>query len=154
MAPKQKPHRSRQDYETPDELLQAVQRRWGPFSLDLAAREDNKKAPLCFTPEQDSLLQHWHKVNGLLWLNPPFSNIGEWAAKCASESTLGAKIVMLTPASVGSEWFAKHCHQRAQVVFLRPRLTFKGCKDPYPKDCMLTLWGFPGPAGYENWRWK
>jgi phage N-6-adenine-methyltransferase len=153
VMPPQKPGSSKQDVETPAELLQAIEARWGKLTLDLAAREDNKKTPVCFTPEQNSLIQHWHHHRGLCWLNPPFSNIRPWAAKCEREGLAGARIIMLTPASVSTEWYAAHVHQSARVVFLRPRVKFVGHKQGFPKDMMLTLWGPGFQPGYESWKW-
>ncbi len=155
--PRQKPGESKQDYQTPDDLLAALTNRYGPLEIDLAAREDNKVAPVCITPEQDSLITPWPK-DILAFLNPPFSDIKPWAKKC---SEAGARVIMLTPASVGSEWFAKYCFQKANVIILRPRFAFKGMPpnpktgkvDPYPKDCMITTWNIEMP-GFELWRFK
>jgi site-specific DNA-methyltransferase (adenine-specific) len=173
--PVQKPGRSKQDYETPPDLIAAIEARWGKLTVDLAARADNAKCPRFITPEQDSLVQDWAAWigDGIGWLNPEFADISEWAAKCAG--CIGIRAIMLTPASIGSEWFADHCELTAKVVGLRPRICFGGChqlypaKHPkagqrncdescfgcatYPKDCMLTLWGF-GPPTFESWRWK
>jgi hypothetical protein len=38
------------------------------------------------------------------------------------------------------------------VLPLNPRLTFVGEKDPYPKDLMLSCFGF-GVTGCKQWRW-
>ncbi len=109
--PKQKPHQSKQDYGTPGNLVQALEYKLGEkISFDLAASLHNAKRDNYFTESDNSLVQDWHKIKGLLWLNPPFSNIGLWAAKCLKESKLGAHIAMLTPASVGTNWFADNCH--------------------------------------------
>jgi phage N-6-adenine-methyltransferase len=157
--PKQKPGKSKQDYGTPKSFLESVQMVYGPIVWDLAASAANSKAGSCFYDEkQDSLKQDWYKLSkmfphGWLWLNPPFANIGQWAKKCHEESQLGANILMLTPASVGSNWFAKYCHNNCNVVFIRPRLTFDGAADPYPKDCMLTVWQPNSDPGYEIWDW-
>lgn len=151
--PAQKRYWSKQDYETPWPFIRALERKFGEsFTIDLAAREDNKKAPACITEQMNSLTYDWSEFTGLLWLNPPFADIGPWAEKCAKESSLGARVVMLTPASVSTNWFAKHCHKACRVVFLRPRITFVGATTPYPKDLMLTLWGM-GQADYEIWNW-
>ena len=156
--PAQKPGRSKQDYGTPLALIRAVETRWGLISVDLAAHAENAKAARFITEAESSRALAWHKFGGLLWLNPPFADIEPWAEKCKAESARGASIIMLTPASVGSNWFAKHCDGDCRVVFLRPRLTFEGCKDPYPKDCMLTLWHPPisghGFGGYQLWDWR
>lgn len=153
--PKQKPHRSKQDYGTPPELIAAVEARWGDLVIDLAASPKNAKAPYYFTAADDFLTQdeYWSPQGWLCWLNPPFANLGPWMAKCAADSQRGAHIVMLVPASIGAEWFAKHVYGKARVVALRPRLTFEGCDQPYPKDCMLILWGIDEP-GFEIWKWK
>ncbi len=156
--PAQRPGRSKQDYGTPLDFMRACEARFkvNHFAVDLAAREDNKLAPICITEEQNSLTVDWHKLQGLLWLNPPFSNLELWAAKCKLEASCGAQIVMLTPASVGSNWYAKHVFGHAHSLFLSPRLTFQGCKDPYPKDCMLTLWNVESwhDEACSLWNWK
>lgn len=153
--PRQKPGRSKQDYGTPRDFIAAVERMYGPLGLDLAATKDNAKAPRFITPEEDSLTVDWTARAGseLCWLNPPFSDIAPWVEKCAAES---CRIAMLVPASIGSEWFASHVHKKAGVVGIRPRLTFEGCDDPYPKDCMLLLWRMVLPREMKNlrlWRW-
>ncbi len=155
MMPAQKPHRSKQDYGTPWELIHAVERRFGKLDVDLAARADNAKAPLFVTPQEDSLSVGWAaRFSGALgWLNPEFADIAPWARKCHQETQLGFRVIMLTPASVGANWFAEHVHGRALVLALSPRITFEGTKDPYPKDCMLSVFGI-GEKTFDVWRWK
>ena len=143
---------SKQDYQTPWEFIRAVESRFGKFEWDLAADDQNHKAPKYFTEKTNSLSHPWAMISGNCWLNPPFGVIGPWAEKCAKEARLGAKIFLLTPASVGSNWFAEHVHGKALVLFLSPRLTFDGADDPYPKDLILSCYG--QPPGYEPWRWK
>jgi phage N-6-adenine-methyltransferase len=122
--------------------------------------------------------------NGLAFLNPEFDDIAPWAAKCAGwldrpRPALKAGIIKLVPASIGAEWFADNCEGKSKVIGLRPRLKFYGChvlfKDgplkgqrkcsltnpeclgcaSYPKDCMLTLWGYRFKAEpiFSTWRW-
>jgi phage N-6-adenine-methyltransferase len=150
----QKPGRSRQDYGTPLDFINAVEASWGPLSLDLAASDENHKAPVWITPEQDSFSYDW-SVAGcrLMWLNPPYSDIAPWAAKCAATKLVrGSRIFLLVPASVGSNWYADHVHGKAHVLALSPRLTFEGCADPYPKDLLLAVYG--EAPGFDVWRWK
>lgn len=173
VVPAQRPGRSKQDYETPSDFIAAVERRFGPIAVDLAATADNAKAALYFGPKEDSLRTDWttdasycqgenvwpryRLISSLdCWLNPPFGKIGPWAAKCAGSAPAfrdrGGRIFLLTPASVGAEWFAEHVHGRALVLALRPRLTFVGETDPYPKDCVLSVFG--AQPGFELWRWR
>ncbi|MDE2099188.1 MAG: hypothetical protein KGL39_18180 [Patescibacteria group bacterium] len=144
---------SNQEVETPPDFMSAVQNVFGSIGFDLAASEKNAKAPLFFTEAMNSLEQKWH-MSLLNWLNPPYANIGPWAKKCLEESQRGCKILMLVPASVGSNWWRDYVHEKASVWFLNGRLTFVGEKHPYPKDLALILWGRTWSPGYHIWTWK
>lgn len=149
--------RSKQDYGTPWEFIRAVEARFGPLVFDLAATAENRKAPLHWGPDVgiDSLTRDWAKAHptGNLWLNPPFSNIEWWASKAANEAPFRhGLILMLTPASIGANWFAANVNRKAMVLGLSPRLTFEGTNDPYPKDRMLSVFGL-GMSGFDVWRW-
>lgn len=146
---------SRQDYGTPPEFLAAVRGRFGQIAVDLAASRENAATGMHLGEggiASDALAHNWRELEGLLWLNPPFANIGPWAEKCAACRDRRDWLTMLAPASVGTEWYAEHVHGKALVLFLRPRLKFVGCRDPYPKDLMLCAYGF-GASGFEPWRW-
>jgi phage N-6-adenine-methyltransferase len=158
--PVQKPGRSVQVVGTPRDLLNAVEKRFGPITLDLAANRENRVCENFFGPGthlvggEDSLAPNvsWRGLS-LRWINPEFSDIDPWAAKCAAERH-HAFIAMLTPASVGADWFREHVHQKAMVLFLSPRITFVGHTQPYPKDCILSVFGPFVAPGYDCWRWK
>ena len=145
--------KSKQDYGTPPEFLEAVRLRFGPISFDLAATIENSVCGEWFYgPTQDSLAQDWALHDGLLWLNPPFANIAPWAEKSAACRHRRGWLLLLTPASIGTDWFAEHVKDNAIVLGLSPRLTFVGTTDPYPKDLMLSCFGF-GMSGFDTWRW-
>lgn len=140
--PKQKPGKSKQDYKTPLELIYAVEKRFGPISIDLAA-SDGHVCDNYYSESYDSLSIEWMLQENTAWLNPPFSRIEPWAKKCFFESTrLKRKgcIILLTPASIGANWFHHWVYGRAAVIALNPRLTFVGETTPYPKDCMLSVY--------------
>ncbi len=156
--PDQKPGRSEQTVCTPRDFLDAVENRFGRIQWDCAATRDNGVThnmlsyfgPDHVNPDnRDGLTALWTS-DCLHWCNPPFSKIGPWVEKAASS---GANVLMLLPASVGSEWFAAHVHRKAYVLALSPRLTFNGHTDPYPKDLMLLVYG-AGLYGFDCWRWK
>ena len=150
---------SKQDFATPADFRAAVVKRFGMPALDLAADTENHFGPSWFNIKDgdDSFKENWHNWAGLMWLNPPFGDIEPWAKKCFEESILGAHILLLTPASVGSVWFSRYVHDTAtSVYFLSPRLCFDG-KAPYPKDCILSEFGGPKlmtDTRYVCWRWK
>ena len=157
--PAQKPGTSRQDFATPAAFIEAVERRFGQLAWDLAAHAENSKCGLrYFGPGsahgEDSLAVGWSSFLqiGTLWLNPPFGKIDPWAVKCAAEAPKRhGLILMLTPASVGANWFAANVQGKAYVLALSPRLSFDG-KAPFPKDCVLSVWGH-GLRGFDTWRW-
>lgn len=185
--PAQKPGRSKQDYGTPRNLIDAVEARFGQLDWDLAAHAGNAKAPRYVTLEDDlsvrppvgatarwlvdSLTLDWSRFdNGTngervtnLWLNPPFEDIEKWVSKAAetfTPDTRFVRLIMLVPASVGANWFIDHVWGLAtHIIFLNGRLTFEGCAKPYPKDCMLLVYGAPefaelDPCGVSVWPWK
>ena len=144
---------SRQDWETPTELIEAVEARFGRITFDLAAEGDNAKHASHFKPADNALVQPWPR-SGLCWLNPPFANIGPWASKCREEAAKGSRIAFLTPAAVGSNWFRDHVFGRALVVFLNGRITFVGAEQGYPKDCMISIFDARLPPAFDTWAWR
>lgn len=148
------PPDSGQNYATPWEFIRAVEARFGPIVFDLSASAENTKAPKFFSKEEDSLAQDWTALTGNLFLNPPYAGLEPWSRKCKQSRTLGSirRIFLLTPASVSTEWWAEHVHLEALVLFVRPRLTFVGATDPYPKDLSLAIFG--AAPGYEPWAWN
>lgn len=152
---------SKQDYATPPSFIRAFERRFGSIAFDLAATADNSVVPDYYDEVTDSLSQKWYWLaNGekWLWLNPPFGKIAPWAQKCREECrhpgpppTTGPLIAFLVPASVDSNWWRDHVHEKARVYFLNGRLSFDG-KNPFPKPCALCLYGVE--PGYEVWSWK
>ncbi len=150
VMPVQKPGLSKQDYSTPDEFIAAVKSKLGieEFCVDLAASQDNTKARMYFSERDNALVHPWWQFTRWAWLNPPFANIALWAKKC-SES--GIKIAFLVPAAVGSNWFRDYVDGKALVLLLNGRLSFDGIA-PYPKDCILCLYG--AEPGYEVWDWR
>ncbi len=154
--PAQKPGKSKQDYGTPNSLIRAVERRFGPLVCDLAAHVTNAKAPAFYTKEQNTLVQAWAKdyPSGNLWLNPEFADIEPYAEKCWVESQQRHGLIhLLVPASIGANWFAKFVNDKSMVLGLSPRITFEGCDQPYPKDVMLCTYGY-GFRGFDTWRWE
>jgi DNA (cytosine-5)-methyltransferase 1 len=155
----QKPGKSKQDYQTPTELLMAVRNRLhiSDFKVDLAATQENRVTALWHGLDNgiDSLAAGvgWN-YNGWAWLNPPYADITPWVEKAARESMGGAHIVMLVPASVGANWWRHWVEPYAYQSYLNGRIQFVGAEGLYPKDCAILLytpWGF---LGHEIWNWK
>lgn len=160
-APQQRPHRSRQDYSTPEDFIYATKRRLGitEFAHDFAADAGNTKAPTFFDKERDALsVPNWADYcrGGWGWLNPEFANIAPWAARCYETKQAGGSIMLLVPAGVGANWFRDYVDGRALVLLLNGRLAFMPDKPKwlYPKDCILALYSPDVMPGYEMWSWR
>jgi len=221
---------SKQDYGTPRDFLDAVEKRFGAIGMDLAAHAANHKFPRYFAPHHfietlvenevrpglrdaliaqgadpdevtrvlvygdidwstaslkngkrtklyafrnhdqkalafDSLNQDWtaHLEGQLGFLNPEFSDIAPWAAKCRREARSGAVSGMLVPASVGSNWFRDIVAPFADTYLLNGRMSFDN-KSPYPKDLMfcrypaikpdaprIVLWDYRTDLVHQTW---
>ena len=89
----------------------------------------------------------------MAWLNPPFGRAAPWVEKCAltAPNLAGGRILVLLPASIGSNWLSAHVWGKARVIALSGRITFVGCTAPFPKDCFLLE--YPG-SGFEVWDWR
>lgn len=161
--PRQKPHRSKQDYATPADFIAATLEKLqiDAFTFDFAANAQNAKAARFWSPVDDSLSktpEEWRAAvgDGWGWLNQPFERIEPWARRCWQLRELGGRVAFLVPASVGADWFKKYVHRKVQVQFLNGRLAFiEGQpKELYPKDCLLCLYAPERPAGYVVWNWR
>lgn len=166
-TPKQKPGLSKQDYGTPPEFLTSLKTllKIENFELDLAANKDNTVCEHYYCEEYDSLKRQgdW-SFPEWVFLNPPYSNIAPWVEKAYSESLVKddaghrARIAVLVPASVGSNWWRDWVHMKSTVLFLNGRLIFAGEEAPYPKDSALLLYDEKDThsihAWYEIWGWK
>lgn len=149
-----------QDVGTDPKFFEIANKQFN-FGWDLACTKDNDlitkndEREGWYYPNHNSLDLDWTMFDqyGWLWLNPPYKDIAPWAQKCAEESQKGAKIVMLTPASVGSQWFAKWAYPYAYIRMLTGRLTFKGHETPYPKDCMISIFD-NFHKGIDLWNWR
>lgn len=72
----------------------------------------------------DGLELPWHEADGVVFVNPPYSTLGAWLAKCAAESDLGAIVVALVPARVDTAAFHSSVIGRARIGVLAGRLRF------------------------------
>lgn len=149
VMPAQKPGRSVQDVGTPTWLLRLIESTWGAIALDPAASHENHALDaLYYTKEQNGLEQNWRTPTGTcVFVNPPYEDIRPWVKKAQETAYFwGNTVVVLVPASVGSNWWKDHVHLKAAVYFLSPRLKFKGHKQGYPKDLALLVYGKEPPV--------
>ena len=147
--PAQKPGRSFQAYQTPEEFLAAVRLRFGPIHLDAAASAHNAVAERFHDEAANGLVQSWGP--GLTFVNPPYGNIRPWVQKAWAEAALGINTLMLVPLGCPN-WWVEHVHGKAAVWMLQGRMSFDG-KAPFPRDLALLHYGPAVMPGYGVWAW-
>lgn len=113
------------EWYTPRSLLLQLEHEFGAFQLDpCALNREVAVAPEFYSPEQNGLYQPWAPRR--VFLNPPYGDkvIGLWMDKAWTESRLGALVICLVPAYVGSGWWHDLVIGKADVRFIRGRIVF------------------------------
>lgn len=155
---------TKQDYGTPPEFIEAMERRWDHIAFDLAAHVGNRVVGDYFGPgslrAEDSLSQDWTQLQGFLYLNPPYSDVEPWAKKCANSIVHGGPVIrMLIPAAIGTNYFREWIWPYANVIALSPRISFLGQEggkaDSFKgRDLMLCEYYYGSGKNFSCWRWK
>ena len=126
------PFSQKNDFWTPKEVFDALNKRFGPFTVDVAASDDNKLAIKYFTKDDNGLEQEW---TGIVWCNPPYvrqedgTTIKDWVIKAQSsvESGSADRVLVLIPAYLSNHyWHDTIFPYASHLVFFRARLDFKG----------------------------
>lgn len=135
----------RDDWETPPEILDLV-RGVSPVALDpCAARKQD--TPSCVALDRGGLEASWASCvgdrDGLVYVNPPYSQLRQWLMKCADESHAEStlEIVALIPARTDTRAWHGSVSTADAVCFWRGRITFVGAQHPAPFPSALIYWG-------------
>lgn len=140
----------KEDWQTPDDFFQGMEKLFGKFEIDAAADYLNTKCEIYFGKDQygaiaDGLIMNWHSKDNStrnIWLNPPYGRgiTGKWVEKAARESLNGGgKTVCLLPARTDTKWFKTCFEQASEIYFVKGRLKFKGAKDSAPFPSMIVV---------------
>lgn len=135
------------EWETPHDLFRGLDARYS-FNLDPCATPENAKCRAYFTKEVDGLRQPWAASKLLAercraLVNPPFSQLTKFVAKCYAESRMGALVVGLLPAKTSSRWFGDYCMRASEIFFIRGRLHYGNAKSNATFHSMVVVWDGP-----------
>lgn len=108
-------------FETPEAFFKKWNEKFN-FQWDLSASDYNSKCKNFYSEQDDSLSKDWHKIQGWLWLNPPYSPLKPWVQKAQQEYLKGARIAMLIPPILNTRYFAET--QPTQIIMIVGRLAF------------------------------
>ena len=107
-------------WATPEWLFEALDREFG-FTLDPCADATNAKCQRYFSIEQNGLLRDWGRET--VYMNPPYSDVGDWVRKAYGSALEGATVVCLVPARTDSGWWHDYA-MKGEIRFIRGRLCF------------------------------
>ena len=95
------------------------------FTLDACASKENHKCEKYYTIEDDGLSKSW--VNEVVFVNPPYSDVGKWVAKAYYESANnGATVAMLIPSRTDTKYWHDYIMNAAnKIYFIKGRLKFE-----------------------------
>lgn len=127
-------------FETPDWLFNSLNEEFS-FTYDLACNEENCKTEKGYTEKDDSLSKDWHKLDGWLWLNPPYSPLKPWIEKAQKENALGARIVVLCPPIISTRYFKQHLPSEIRFIVGRVPFLLNGVemKSNTNDSCLLIF---------------
>ena len=131
------------EWETPQDLFDALADEFGPFDLDVCATADNAKCDKYFTREDDGLAQEW---DGTCWMNQPYGRkIIQWMKKAYESSLRGAMVVCLVPSRTDTKWWHEYAMQ-GEIRFLLGRLKFVGARHAAPFPSAIVIFRQRGEA--------
>lgn len=107
-------------WSTPQWLFDALNREFG-FTLDPCSDSDNAKCDLFFTMAENGLLRDWGRET--VFMNPPYSDVGDWMRKAHGSALEGATVVCLVPSRTDASWWHDHA-MKGEIRFIRGRLRF------------------------------
>jgi phage N-6-adenine-methyltransferase len=128
------------DWGTPINIIQDLEKRYGKFTLDVCASAENAKCERYFTKEQDGLKQSWQ--GEICWMNPPYgrTETGKWVEKADCECQTGNCIVFaILPARTDTKWFHEHVYKKYSFALLKGRVKFVGAKHGAPFPSMIVI---------------
>ncbi len=140
---------------TPQDFFEELNQEYH-FELDAAATDKSAKCSKYYTPADDGLSQPWTTTGGAIFCNPPYGrNVKHWVKKAYEESKTGITIVLLIPARTDTTWFHDYIYGKADIKFIKGRLTFtdedgnpsvdkKGRRMPAPFPSMVVTYNRKG----------
>ena len=148
------------EWGTPRHLVAALRAEF-TLGVDLAARRDNRVAPAYLGPDhpepslRDALAVDWSRLLRAMgphvvgFLNPPFSQIDAFLAKCWEERQRGAVLVTVLPHKTETVWYHELAVHADEIRQLRRRLVY--LVDGQPVDSALfassvVIWNGRAPV--------
>lgn len=128
------------EHDTPPGFIRPVATAVEGFDLDPSASATSEIADENLTKDDDGLSQPWH---GKVYLNPPYSNVGEWLKYAVTQHQHGHTdlIVALVFARTSTQWFHGYATTADLWCFVEGRLRFGDADNTAPAPSLVAVWG-------------
>lgn len=132
--------RESDEWETPQDLYDALNLEF-KFSLDAAATQENRKCLHYIPRESDALTAPWFDIVGTkpIWLNPPYSKIGQFMEKAYREAEKGCTVVCLIPSRTDTRWWHDYVMKAQEIRLIKGRLKFGGSTNSAPFPSAIVI---------------
>jgi len=118
------------EYPTTPNLWRPISNAVGGFDIDPASGcESEAIADTTYTKSDDGLAQSW---DGIVWLNPPFSDKVDWYRKAVNEVNAGnaETVVALAPVDTSTQWFQNWFAKATVICWLEGRDWYEASGSP------------------------
>ena len=135
------------EWETPKSLYDKLNEEF-QFTLDAAATLKNSLCAECFTKEMNALVLNWnYNPSNVVFLNPPYGQIGKFIQKAYKESQKGTTVVCLIPVRSDTRYWHEYCMKALEIRLIKGRLKFNNRQLPsYKEDMSPKLSPAPFPS--------
>lgn len=122
------------------------------FDFDPCCHPSTAKAPDFISPDRgDGLVDPWRGRR--VWVNPPYSNQGDWLRRCAYEARNGRNVVALVMPSFDSAYWRPAVWDTAtEIWMLEGRIAFEVDGEPRPggnvRSCVVVY------AAGQRWQYS
>lgn len=104
------------EWKTPKWFFDWCNFKFGPFTLDAAASDENHLCEKYYTQQNSGLKNPWDNY-GVTWCNPPYSDIQPWVIAAMGEMVRSRRSVLLLPSRTSRDWYSQ-CFTFASIGFI------------------------------------
>ena len=127
------------EWATPTDFYDKLNRLYGPYDLDPCCNKINAKCKYFFTEQDDGLNQDWCGYN--VFMNPPYGReIGKWIEKAYKESRKqNTSVTCLIPSRTDTKYWHDYCMKADKIIFVKGRLKFGTATNvaPFPSAVIM-----------------
>jgi phage N-6-adenine-methyltransferase len=137
------------EWSSPRELVEPLADAVGGFDLDpCSGAETSPFADAVFTESDDGLAQEWF---GTVWVNPPYSAMGEWTAKAYAQACRDEvdAIFYLCKGDSSTDWWQQAASVATYVATIDHRLKFGDGKNSAPFASHIFVFGETDEAAID-----